>query len=147
MTTDEPPRLFQHALALYNQLLSEASEECVFEGSLVAAFRAIGVSQSYYSVLYGALKELGCIEVVRSGRGGGASSRVILHHPPDLEAFQARYTGGLTKREPHGILGQRLENIEGRLPNIDLHSYIVETERRLESLEKQVTDLELRREG
>ncbi len=134
--TDEPPRMYQHALKLYNQLQAN-SEDGIFEGSLVAAFRAIEVSQSYYSTLYGVLKEMGCIEVLYSGRGGGAMSRVELHHAPELDKFVETYQSRLTNDTPHARLTRRIETIEGRLPNIDLHSYISETERRLEALESR----------
>jgi hypothetical protein len=149
MTVDEAPRMFQHTVALYRQLYSESVEQNgqrIFEGSLVGAFRAIGVSQSYYSSLYGILKELGSIVVERAGRGGGAKSRVVLYDPPELEPFQSMYRKHLTNSTPYATLALRIENVEGRLPNIDLASYIVDLEQRLQSLEDRVQTLE-RREG
>jgi len=145
-TAEETPRLYQHTCALYDQLAAGAKKmedkSRVFEGSLVAAFRAIGVSQSYYSSLYGILKELGCITVQRSGRGGGGKSLVTLHHPPGLDEFRKVYKVRLTNETPYANLILRIENMEGRLPTIDLPSYIVDLEQRLAVLEDRIKSLE-----
>ena len=134
--TDQQPRLFQHTLALYEKMVSE-SNNGEWTGSLVGVFRSLGISQSYYSPIYKALKEIGSIEVVHSGRGGGARSRVKLHKPPTLDEFTAIYKSPLTSNTRYDTLERRIETLEGRMPDIDLASYIVSLEERLQTLENQ----------
>ena len=134
----DTPALYRHAVSLYNQLAAGADESGVYTGSKVEAFRAIGVSQGYYSTLYGRLEEMGCIETLHSGRGGGGNlSRVQVYDPPDLDKFQELYRKSLTKDTPFDTMQKRLSNLEGRLPEVDLASVIADFEARIDALEKQ----------
>lgn len=134
--TDEP-RIFQHVLALYTHL-NEQAKNGIFTGSKVAAFRAINVSQGYYSQLYGALEEMGCIETLVIGRGGGKPTEVRLHYPPELDKFQEIYAKALTKPNSYDMLRQELKLLQGRLPDIDIPAVLLDFEQRISALEKSL---------
>ena len=143
--TDEP-RLFQHTAALYDAMIkhsdSEDGETGTFTGSKVEMFRSINVSQGYYSQLFNSLEELGCIETIVNGRGGGRPSQVKLYHPPALNEFQKIYTKSLTNPSPLDTVRQRVSNIEGRLPQVDLAGVLTDFETRISDLESTIERLE-----
>jgi len=138
---------YEHALALYNELFSKSGHKSghqgKFVGSITEAFRAISVSQSYYTPLFRTLKELGCIEVLVAAHGGGRrKSEVLLHFPPDPDEFAEMWR--LTKRKASAIMEQqqRIDIIERRLPDIDIATWIASTELRLEVIEQQLREVQ-----
>ena len=157
--------VYEHALALYNELGKYARITAVhelavrmptpgsktpgsplkFEGSLVAVFRSLGISQSYYTPLFRTLKELGCIESLIAARGGGRKqSQVLLHYPPDPDDFAAAWATHLTKTKASPIMELQLQInlIERRLPDIDLAEWILSIEQRLHSLEDTLREVQ-----
>jgi hypothetical protein len=141
--------VYEHALALYNELGKSVvhipGSPLKFEGSLVAVFRALAISQSYYSPLFHTLKELGCIEVLVAARGGGGRpSQVLLHYPPDPDDFAAAWATRLTKTKVSPIMDLQLQInlIERRLPDIDLTEWILSIEQRLHSLEDTLREVQ-----
>lgn len=135
MSEDKPKsRLFEHAESLYTRLAKDAVDG-IFTGSMVQAFRDIGVSQAYYSRIYRTLEEIGSIELLQSGRGGRQPSIIKLHHAPESANFEAAYDKALTNPTPLDTLRQRVHNVEGRLPSIDISSALADHEQRLKALE------------
>lgn len=144
-------KLYEHALAMYNELASRAALDKAgtlrFEGSKVEAFRAIGVSQSYYSSIFDALTELGCIEQVQRG-ASHLPSVILLYHPPEREAMTETYSVAapvhvdLTKPISLDTLSQEVRELQGRLPDIDVKSFILSLDARLTDIEGRLARLE-----
>lgn len=133
---------YSYLEALYKRL--EAASEVVdddsriFEGSMTAEFKALKISQSYYSKLYAYLYELGCIEIVRRGNSNTLSVLKLLK-PPTVEEFEHSY---LTNIKPRAtLLEQRIAHVERRLPNVDIEQALASLAVRVETLEAQVRDL------
>ena len=132
--------LYEHMNKMYLYLDDNATEN-VFEGSKVEAFRALKISQAYYTPVFDSLTELGCIEQVQRGNSG-RPSRIVLHKPPDLDEFNERYTKLLTTPKPHDTLQQQIDDVRRRLPDIDLNSYIVSLDNRLTDIEARLSEVE-----
>ena len=128
---------FERIKQVYNNML-EKSEDNLYTGSMT---EAMGVYLPHYSTTFKALREMGCIEVVHNGRGGGNPSRVLLNHAPDLEKFTEMYKSPLTKRETRDKLTQRISNLERRMPDINITDWILSTEQRLEVLEAALREV------
>jgi hypothetical protein len=145
--TDQPPKVFEYALQLYRNLEAE-SKDGLWEGSKTAAFRNLGVSQSYYSRIYGTLQELGCIEQIHkgAGEGFGRASVLRLHHAPEIEPFGSTYAARKRQRltivTQVDTLRQDVEQLKGRLPEIDLNRYILSFEQRLTDIESRLAAIE-----
>lgn len=137
---------YGHALKVYEELDSHATMEeqhgCrVFRGSKVASFRAVGMSQAYYSPIFTVLEQMKCIE--RLEHRPGAPSVIGLHGAPDPEEFERKYKEYLTRPRQPSKIEQRVSNLEGRLGEIDLAAVLVNYEQRITRLE---ADLLNRRE-
>jgi hypothetical protein len=147
MSVEPPtPKLYDHALAMYRELERQAEPLAKgatlrFEGSKVQAFRAIGISQSYYSPIFDALTELGCIEQVQRG-ASHLPSVILLHHPPDSDEFAEIYHVALTKPKPLDTLRQEMEDLRRRLPEIDVKSFVISLDARLTDIEGRLARLE-----
>lgn len=140
------PKLYEHTLAMYNELRNRAEpldngDTMRFEGSKVEAFRAIGVSQAYYSPIFDALTELGCIEQIQRG-ASRLPSVILLHHPPESEDFAAIYHVALTKPTPLDTIRQEVDDLRRRLPEIDVKSFIVSLDARMTDIESRLARLE-----
>jgi DNA-binding IscR family transcriptional regulator len=146
---EEVPKVFEYGLRLYEEIASNAIDG-VFTGSKTAAFRNLGISQSYYSKLYRTLQELGCIEMLQrgSGEGIGRNSVIRVHEPPTEDTFFTVYQ--TTHRQSLDIAGrldiveQKVQNVEGRTPDIDLNRYILSFEQRLTDIDTRLTEIESR---
>jgi len=133
--------VFGYGLVLYNELSKNASDG-LWEGSMVEAFRTTGASNTHYSRLYRTLEQTGCIETLLAARGGGGRvSKIRLIRPPTKDDFSTKPTVGLTKESLDAIIEQRIRNLEGRLPNIDLHELFITYEQRFTELEREVNRL------
>lgn len=145
-TSSEAPKSYQHAVALYAAMEKDAVGG-VWTGSKIHVFHELGISNGWYSVLFRTLTESGCIENDKRG-GGGRGSTVILHHPPEHDEFLAAYElqHRLTRTAKRATLDEQLEQrisqLEGRLPNIDLSRYILSLDERLQKLEDRMAELE-----
>ena len=81
----EEPKLFQHLTALYNVLANESAND-VWTGSQRKAFDKLGLSLAMNPILYRALREMECIELVE--RGAGRRPTILkLVRPPQIERF------------------------------------------------------------
>lgn len=134
--------IFDHAMKLWNAL-DDLPFEKKREGKLVEVrkthiFRELGISQTYYSPIWGALEQAGCIEVVEKGTHG-RPSRMILYRPPSEDTFSVEV---LTQPREPDILRQRVENIERRLDGVDLKGSIVSLKRQLDELSVRMRELE-----
>lgn len=138
-------KFYEHTLKLYEELDKRGKMGDdgvkVFDGSKVAAFRSLGISQAYYSRMFKALTELGCVEQVRRGTSH-TTSILRLHHPPDPDDLKEVYASLLTKPDPTDTLRQEMEVLQRRLPSIDLNSFIVSVDRRLVDLERRLSEVE-----
>ncbi len=132
-------QIFKHGLALYDELsrVASKSEDGHFYGSMVAAFQSTGASASYYTRLFRTLEEKGCIDTLVAGRGGGRPSDIVLIRPPIEEDFKLVPKSRLTKSPTDDIIGQRIRNIERRLPDIDLGQLLQDYEKRISALESE----------
>jgi hypothetical protein len=131
---------FDDAAILYKELETRADGNA-FVGKKVEAFIATGLPQSRYSRLFYLLTETGCIVQVQ--RGNSLVPTVItLVHPPDPAAIEGAYVKrkSLTTSTVPANIVQRVEAIEGRLPNIDLNSYIQSLDKRLEAIEARLDE-------
>ena len=128
---------FERMQEVYNAML-EKSEDNLYTGAMTAAS---GVHKAHYSSIFKALREMGCIEVVHNGRGGGNPSQVLLHHAPDLVKLKEMYESPLTKKASRDKVSERIALIEGRLPDINITDWILSTEKRLEDLEAALREV------
>ena len=138
----EEPKLFQHLTALYNVLANESAND-VWTGSQRKAFDKLGLSLAMNPILYRALREMECIELVE--RGAGRRPTILkLVRPPQIERFvewnRSQQTGRpLTPRTTLSTIEQRLAQLERRLPSIDLIAWVAGIEGRLADIEKERT--------
>lgn len=134
---EDAPVVFNHLVRLYHAL-EDQSVDGVFTGSTTETFRSLGVSQAYYSKLYGYLYEMGCLEQLQRGTSG-TPSKIRIVRPPDIDEFRSSH---LTDAKPRAtLLEQRVKILEGRLPSIDLAGTITQLETRLASLEREVKEI------
>lgn len=134
-------KLFDHALKLYH-LLETAAEDGVFTGNQRTVFLQLGLSPAYNSILYGMLRDMGCIETVQRG-AGNRPSVLNLVRPPQFTQFQAvrERENRLTPRVNLRTLENRLYALEQRLPEgVDLAAWIIGIERRLAAVEAASTE-------
>jgi hypothetical protein len=137
-------KLFEHTLAVYDALAERALDrdgKLTFEGSKVEAYRSVNLSQSYYTSIFDALTEMGCIEQVQRGFAR-TPSVIVLHKRPVLSEFEGMYRGVLTKPTKLDTLRQQIENLERRLPSIDLDGYILSFDQRLSEIEARLSRIE-----
>ena len=136
------PKMFEHCAALYAELDKHAIVDTadknrkVFTGSRVEVFRSLHVSQAYYTQLYSVLTEMGCAELLYTGRAGQPSV-MALYHPPELEVFRAAYKRRLTNRDAPSTLEARVDQVERSLKGIDLAGTLVNFEERISQIELQ----------
>lgn len=138
------PKLFDHIVATYDELAKHALDKdgkLTFEGSKVEAYRSVNLSQSYYTPIFDALTEMGCIEQVQRGFAR-TPSVIVLHKRPVLSEFEGMYRGVLTKPTKLDTLRQQIENLDRRLPSIDLNGYILSLDQRLSDIEARLSRVE-----
>jgi hypothetical protein len=136
------PKLFQHLTALYTLLGVESHSKDgsrYYTGSQRKTFDKLELSSAMNPILYRALREMGCIEVVQRG-AGGRPSILKLMQPPQIERFvewnNAQHTTrDLTPRTSLSTIEQRVAQLERRLPSIDLIAWVAGIEGRLAGLE------------
>lgn len=134
------PAMFRHAVQLwetmYQQAHGAAGVAGIFEGSLTQAYDASKLSRTHYTRLYRLLAEMGCIVIERKGRRD-MPGRVVLRTRPTLDEYMKLYDSPLTNSTGSGIvaLEQRIVQLEGRLPEIDIKQAFLEIEQRLSKLE------------
>jgi hypothetical protein len=141
MMADEIPAIFGHMAAMYGELESRAEPHengtLRFEGSKVDAFRGLKISQGYYSTIFDSLTEMGCIEQVRRG-SGGQGSVILLHHPPVFDEYTSIYRTRLTRPTPLDMIRQQVSDMQRRLPDIDLNSFLLSLDQRLTEIEERL---------
>jgi hypothetical protein len=135
--------LHERAFELYEHMSVQSTPgrpgEHIFTGSVTDEFRKLNVAQGEYSRLLRALKETGSVEVIQRGNAGRPSIVRLLHAPKLEEITQLTE---LTPAGKPGKLEQRVENVERRLPDIDLNRYIVSLGSRLDDIERRLTSIE-----
>lgn len=134
---------FQYTANFYDLLLANSQAEVyeglelrVFKGGLVDLFRKLGVSQSYYSSINRALREMGCISLIRRG-SRGSGSVVALHHPPEQTEFVRFLNQPLTESPEAAKLAERLEILERRLGGMNIVEALRNMDERLNRLERE----------
>lgn len=138
---------FERALKVYETLDSHATMvngSKMFEGSKASAFDASGVSRAYYTQVFDSLVESGSITEHRRGGGTRGPTTIELLSPPTRESFvEVGRRKRLTTSDSRAkILEQRVEDLNRRLPTIDLNSYIVAQEARIRGIEARLNVLE-----
>lgn len=116
---------YTYTLSFYNALTEEAELReidgisiPVFSGKLVDTYNRLGIGQSYYSLVNRALRELGCVTLLRRGSRGN-DTLLALHHPPDEGEFVLFQNRPLTDSLGAAKLSERLKAAEGRLDTIE----------------------------
>ena len=135
-------RMYGYALKLY-EAMDKQAEDGIYTGKVVDTFNSLRISQSHYTPLFNALKELGCIELLDRGVRG-RPTRYRMHGPPDRDAYDARYvssvsglTGGAKPATvPITELEQRVATLEGRLKGLQIKEVVLNHEARIVALEK-----------
>ena len=139
----KPPSstMLDHVVKLY-EYMSEHSVDGVYLGTKTEAYRAVGLSQTYYTPLWAALQDMGSIELLMvGGRGRRTHIRLLKHpEPDDFAAVWSRRD--LTSHRSVGKLQEDVEAINRRLPAVDLASIVVNFETRIARLEKALDNLE-----
>lgn len=150
MSDNAVPTIFVHMARMYDELENRSSLDSdgkmKFEGSKVEAFRALNVSQGYYTEIFDSLTEMGCIEQVRRGAGHQATV-IYLHHKPTMDEFTSIYRGVLTKPSPLDTIRQQMESMNRRLPDIDLKGFILSLDQRLGAIEARLDKIERKGKG
>lgn len=139
---------FQYTLEFYKMLDEKASTEVidgveltVFRGYLTKTFQGMGVSQSYYSRVITALKELGCITILKRG-ARGVDSLIAINHPPDEMEFTVRSSTPLTSSPQAAKLAEQVADLQTRLGGLNIAEAIEYLDIELKSLAKRVKTLE-----
>jgi hypothetical protein len=110
------PKLFEHIVEVYAIMDGAPTTELSGDGhTKIAYVRGVelilnlGLSNSYYSPIFNALKEMGCIEQLERGRSARPSVYRLIKQPDLAEFFEAQNRGV-------GVSGK------GRYINESLHS-------------------------
>lgn len=136
---------FKYTIEFYRLLEGQADKEIidgieltVFKGALTKVFMGLGVSQSYYSKIMPALKDLGCITILKRG-ARGVDSLVALHHAPDEMEFLIRSKSDLTSSPQAAKLTEQLDTILRLLGGgtFDVVAAIENLDTRLKKLERR----------
>lgn len=84
--------IFDHCVAVYTEMLSQAREEVdgmIYEGHLTKLITGhLGLATPRYTLILNHLKIMGCVEQLRRG-GGNSPSRWLLRDPPDEDTFRS----------------------------------------------------------
>lgn len=133
---------YKYTLEFYRLLESNAERELiddielmVFRGALTKLFKGLGVSQSYYSKVMDALKDLGSITVLKRG-ARGVDSIVAVHSEPIEIDFLMRGSNRLTSSPQAARLSERVADLEKRLGGMSIVDAIDNLDRRLKALER-----------
>jgi hypothetical protein len=136
--------VFYNAEAFYKELDAHAIDAevdgipvRVFSGPVTERYRATGASQGYYTRVFDALKELGCITVMTMGRRAEPSV-IVLHYPPDETEFVFLESEGLTGTPEDARLRLRLENLEKRIGGVNIVDTLYQLDKRLTKVEREV---------
>lgn len=134
-------RTYIYLAQLYQSMKAESADG-VYEGKVVETFQGLNISMAYYTQLFNALKELGCIELIDRGVRG-RPTKYRLHGEPTEDAYTGRYGAeGLTvgvkpATIPLSELEQRVKNMERRLQGLDIKEIFLDHEQRIVKLEKE----------
>lgn len=130
------PKTYEHCLAVYVQMESQAvtiDDELIYTGffsSLVQ--KELNLPTPYYTKIKNILEDLGCIEQRRRG-GGRTRSEWILHYPPDPYLFDQVQVLDVGRR-------RRTSQDELDATITGLNTRLVEVERQLSQLQREVRD-------
>lgn len=141
-------RHFNRITSIYNFMLARRGDDGLYVGPLVSLYKEAtdGDPVAHYSKSFRFLEDMGCISREYIGRGG-RPSRVRLHAAPTLEGLAKIYRPHLTPRVTYDRLLQRVEQVEGRIPQgVDLTSYIEDLESRIADLSARLERVEAKRE-
>lgn len=120
------PRLYDHAVRVYEEMLKRSHKEFpdntggetfgdadqldIYEGHLTRLFADLQIANPYYTKIRDALVAQNCMEQIRRG-GGVATSRWVLHHPPDEETFRATTERRHAPKGKNAVLEQRVSDL------------------------------------
>lgn len=143
------PAIFKHITLMYDELESRAAPLddfggtaiMKFEGSKVEAFRAIGVSQGYYTKIFDSLAEMGCIEQVRRG-SGQQGSVILLHRKPVYDEFTGLYRKRLTRPTELDTVRQQVKDLQRRLQGVNVNDMFLSLNERLDQIEARLDKLD-----
>lgn len=133
------PALFGHTTRVYNAMLDSAAEgigtEVVYRGHLTRVFQELGLSVPYYTSVMQALKQMGCVEQIRRG-GGGGESEWSLFKPPTPDLFTAKMPTPRRRQTVADMAAQRAQDAHDRLNNLE--TFIGSFNARLTTIERWI---------
>lgn len=132
--------MYEHAVDLYKEM-EKTAKNGLYTGTKTGAYRAVGISQTYYTPLFRALEEMGSISVEYVG-GRGKRVHIHLNKRPDAAEFaEAWRLESLTKGKSRATLESDVEAIRRRLPDIDIGAALLNIEGRLKYVEEALDKL------
>lgn len=117
MTGIEYSPVVRYSTELY-EALEKAAKDNMFEGSTVEVFRSLKISQTYYSILFRVLTELGCIEQIRRGNRH-SPSLIALRGAPNREQVEYAYRGRLTRPRSIDTMREWVSQLEARIERLE----------------------------
>jgi hypothetical protein len=117
------------------------SDARVFRGSIVKAFRSLGISQSYYSEVRRGLLKSESISILQQG-SRGIQSVIVLHKEPSEESLETVEALGLTTPLEAAIVIQELRDLKRLIGMISVPDALVNIERRLQEFDNRIIKIE-----
>jgi hypothetical protein len=133
---------FKYTLEFFNLLKERATIETVdgvqilvYKGAVTKLFKLMGISQSYYSKINSALKELGCISVAKRGARGVDTILYLYHEPNEME-FLILKANPLTSSPGAAKLTEQVALLDKLLGGLNVVDAVENLDRRLKDLEQ-----------
>lgn len=122
-----------HIIGVYNEMEEKSEmvgEYRVYKGSLNRLVKELGISMTYYSIIFRVLYDGGYIDQVDRG-GRDKPSTIVLHHAPKMDELLLT-SADLPATVP---LVQRIEKIERSLGGMNIVDALSVLDSRLSALE------------
>lgn len=140
------PKLFKHAVAVYNLMAERADSkngDLIFEGRTTEILKDLELGTNQYTPIFRYLKGSGCVLQLRRG-GGGNTSAFQLNHPPEIETFDADIEHSNAKESGTDRAIASIVAMTNKLnamqQTIDAHSRAIMTLQNLVLKDKKVDD-------
>jgi hypothetical protein len=125
--TKAPPALFLHCSRAYEAMLNEATkavadgetEIIIWEGYATQLITGqLNLSTPYYTSVFGALQNMGCVKQLRRG-GGSTKSQWELIKEPDFELFEAQDEKKVTRPSRQDATDDQILALSARISDLE----------------------------